>query len=661
MKAATSANSMMMAFTHAMDAQVPKVAGENGCPELDTTSDPRVDLFFGAVRDVPAARLAELVSSCMADSRTPKEAMERDLLVLLFQTRNCRGGKGERQLFVELFIELYGRWPDKLTALLPLVPQYGCHKDLLLLAAEERAAPALVDACLDLVAAILVKDAAELKLAEEASRPARGLSLMGKWAPREACSNKARSKQAKALAARMFPEVPGQARSLYRQLCASLNKALHTVETQMCAQQWADIEPSAVPSGAMLKFRKALLNEALAEAPAANQRETGNRRPDDADRVECRKRVRETLLAEGMKRLKGKQLFPHQIVQKCGHGYGGGSAHSELELEIFDAQWAAIRADTKASMEAVKAARVEGEGAGAMDLGKLVPLVDVSGSMSGDPMEVAIALGILVSELTGPAFANRMLTFESSPTWVKLEEGASIAEKVKVTRRAPWGGSTDFSKALEHILKVCQAHKLTADQIPDMIVLSDMQFDQASGSRGAWETQHERMVRRFAEAGVASTGSPWPVPTITYWNLRGGTSGFPAEADKPGVKLLSGFSPSLLKLILDGGELEGEEEIEEEVVVVEDGVEVVRTVKRKAKANPLDVLRKCLDDPMYDAVREVLGASRSGGAGAAGGAAEAEAEAEAEVPGAAAAAAVAEDWVEVENQSLRVRHRHLDA
>ena len=121
--------------------------------------------------------------------------------------------------------------------------------------------------------------------------------------------------------------------------------------------------------------------------------------------------------------------------------------------------------------------------------------------------------------------------------------------------------------------------------------------------------------------------------------------------------MLSGFSPSLLKLILDGGELEGEEEIEEEVVVVEDGVEVVRTVKRKAKANPLDVLRKCLDDPMYDAVREVLGASGSGGTGAAGGAAEAETE----VPGAAAAAAVAEDWVEVENQSLRVRHRHLDA
>ena len=34
------------------------------------------------------------------------------------------------------------------------------------------------------------------------------------------------------------------------------------------------------------------------------------------------------------------------------------------------------------------------------DLGKLVPLVDVSGSMGGTPMEAAIALGILVSELS---------------------------------------------------------------------------------------------------------------------------------------------------------------------------------------------------------------------------------------------------------------------
>ena len=122
MKAATTANNMLdNAFTRAMDAQVHKVAGENGCAELDTTNDPRVDLFFALVRDLPKTRLAELVSSCLADSRLSTAECTRDLVVLAFQTRNCRGGKGERDLFLELFFELHGRFPDKMISLLPLV------------------------------------------------------------------------------------------------------------------------------------------------------------------------------------------------------------------------------------------------------------------------------------------------------------------------------------------------------------------------------------------------------------------------------------------------------------------------------------------------------------------------------------------------------------
>ena len=45
-----------------------------------------------------------------------------------------------------------------------------------------------------------------------------------------------------------------------------------------------------------------------------------------------------------------------------------------------------------------------------VDLGNIVPLVDVSGSMSGTPMEVAIALGILVSEITSAQYARRCFT-----------------------------------------------------------------------------------------------------------------------------------------------------------------------------------------------------------------------------------------------------------
>ena len=141
----------------------------------------------------------------------------------------------------------------------------------------------------------------------------------------------------------------------------------------------------------------------------AAERETGNRFPEDEDRVACRKRLRQCLLEEGTKKLKGKQLHPHEIVQKLMFG----QRSSEMEEEIYGAQWEAIRASVKASLEkqsaeaaagstgsAASAATAVVRPSGGVNLGQLVPLVDVSGSMSGTPMEVAIALGILVSALT---------------------------------------------------------------------------------------------------------------------------------------------------------------------------------------------------------------------------------------------------------------------
>jgi hypothetical protein len=281
-------------------------------------------------------------------------------------------------------------------------------------------------------------------------------------------------------------------------------------------------------------------------------------------------------LEKGKAGLKGKQLFPHEIAKALLQGVN----QSGVELEVFNAQWTAIRSSVQASLAAPPS---PGKPAAALNLGKLVPLVDVSGSMAGIPMEVAIALGILVSELTAPAFAHRVITFHEQPSWCMFEPTASIAAKVKVAAAAPWGGSTNFAAAMELILGVCQAAKLSPADIPDLIVFSDMQFNQADRS---WETHHERLVRRFAEAGVAVCGEPWPMPGITYWNLRGDTRGFPATATDTGVRLLSGFSPSLLKLLLSGEPM--------------------------ATINPMTTLRDALDDPIYDPVRLVLASSQEG-------------------------------------------------
>jgi hypothetical protein len=80
--------------------------------------------------------------------------------------------------------------------------------------------------------------------------------------------------------------------------------------------------------------------------------------------------------------------------------------------------------------------------------------------------------------------------------------------------------------------------------------------------------------------------------------------GFPAQADDANVQMLSGFSPSLLKAVLEGGELE------ETVEVVNEAGEVVQVAK--AKPTPYETLRKVLDDARYYPVRELLSASSEG-------------------------------------------------
>ena len=91
--------------------------------------------------------------------------------------------------------------------------------------------------------------------------------------------------------------------------------------------------------------------------------------------------------------------------------------------------------------------------------------------------------------------------------------------------------------------------------IPDLIAFSDMQFDEASDQSGAWKTHKERIVRRFKEEGLKVCGNAWPAPHIIYLNLRGNTMGLPAEADTENVTMLSAYSPSLMKLLLDGESL----------------------------------------------------------------------------------------------------------
>lgn len=559
----------MSLFLTAMKSKVPN---EKGAMAYRDAEDPLVGLFFKLVRDLPDS---ELDAQMRAVLRTP-EAMA-DLVVLAFQTRGTRGiGKGEKALFYRMLARLPS---EAVLATLPLVPHFGYYKDFLLMQDVAGIAPEIKTKALEIMAERLRKDADEVEAAIKESRVAT-VSLAGKFAPREGSHFSA---LAKALAKMIFPgsDAPNKQ---YRQLVVKLNEQLKTVEVLMSANRFAEIEFARVSSLCLQRSRKAFLNEALKGKLAPHQEDRGNRLPEDEGRVTARKNLRSAMEKKGV--INGAQLMPHEIVtllcpralhmlkpkDKRRHAYP--SELSAAEEQLMDAQWSSILDSVQKSLQRAAEARAAGNATpvkgkyAAIDLGKLIPLIDTSASMYGEPLAVAIALGIIAAQLAHPAFRNHAITFETTPKLVELPDG-KIVDIVRAVEKMSWGGCTNFEAACELILSCAREHKLAADEIPDLLVLSDMQFDQANYNNNTiysnggytnfnpWETHHERLTRRFAEVGIEICGEPYRAPRIIYWNLRGNTPGFPTQANAPNTQMLSGFSPSLLKLVLNCSELEG--------------------------------------------------------------------------------------------------------
>ena len=620
----------MSAFLASMDLLDSRTVTTNGDACLKKTNSSLLDLFFKLVRGLDAEELASLFSAAVTEATEPEA--KADLIVLAFQTRATRGhGKGEKDLAYQLLklgAKEFGEEP--VAAVLGLLPLYGYWKDLVHLVASDDCPRALADKSEELLCEQLLADEAELAAAT-AEKRTPSLSLVAKYAPREGMKfDKGPLRLAKRLAQRLFGSAnPAASARKYRKLCSSLNSQLCTTEVLMAAGRWEEIRFARVASLCLQRHRKAFLNEALNGVLTPAQDATGNRHPDDPARVAARLHLREAIVSK--KGVQGKALMPHEIVKLC---LGGeGRSLSTLEADLMNAQWASLRAGTLEAMrtaveqrdlEVLEAAAHATAGLGSLaaleralpkhvDLGKLVALVDVSGSMSGTPMEAAIALGILVSELAAPTFRDRVLTFESVPNWVDLSSHTSIRDKVRACEQAPWGGSTNFEAACERILGAAEAAKLPPDEVPDLIVFSDMQFDQANGGHGGrWETAFERLQRRFAEVGQRVCGAPYAAPRIIFWNLRANTVGFPVAKDTPNVQLLSGFSPALLKLVVSGADLVGDEEEVTETVVMPDGSIQTTTKVVRSGPTPEQILRTALDDAVFDAVRLRLAALEAG-------------------------------------------------
>lgn len=543
---------------------------ENGRASLGSPGNAVLAAYFKLVRGLSEAQRRMHVSAMLAQGRnTENPDAVVDAVVLWAQTRDVRGGKGERALGNGVLLDLAGSFPATVEALLPLMVEYGSWKDVFQLwtVAEARGEEMrwLRDALMDMAVAQLRTDFAS-------EHP----SLASKWAPREKCKDKEKKALAKALARELFGDAKDP-RGEYRRALARAGEVLGTTETKMCAGEWSDIAPSSVPACCMCKYRRALLN---LKGPNSSEP-----RSEEEDRVGCARNFEEHL--KSSKKIHGRDLHPHQLAKPYFDALvlkNPRASDECTEDPILEAQWQDLRRDALAKLEE---AAVDTEGPPCT----WVPLVDVSGSMyenKGLPLMVAISMGILLSEVARPEFRDRFLTFSRDTEWHRLDPKASLLQKMRSAKSAKWGGSTNLSKAFRLILDACREGAVPPEDVAKLVlvVFSDMQFD-APSTRGPgcgpWATQYEEIVGMFNDAGYPG------VPHVVFWNLRGNTRDYPAKDDTPGVTMLSGFSPSQLKFLI-AADLE---------------TMATPTEAPKSRPDPLDAMRKVLDDQRYDPVREV--------------------------------------------------------
>jgi Mg-chelatase subunit ChlD len=238
--------------------------------------------------------------------------------------------------------------------------------------------------------------------------------------------------------------------------------------------------------------------------------------------------------------MKGKRVGMADFTKQAREFYNGKG--SQVEKDLLNSQW-----------------RDSSSLTGALE--NMIAMVDISGSMVGDPLDVAIALGIRIAEKS--KLGKRVMTFTRDPKWVNLEPYNNFTSQVEAIERGEVGYNTDFYKALNLILDAIVENKMEPEDVENMtlVMLSDMQIDSAESDESYSYTTtklqkraalYENIKLKYEEAGMRVHGKPYKPPHMLFWNLQC-TGGAPSLSSEKNVSMMSGFSPALLNLFCEKG------------------------------------------------------------------------------------------------------------
>ena len=487
----------------------------NGAVGYSTTNKPLLDLNF-AVSSLRKANDREICTRF-------EEAYSRDkklAIVWLFYARDVRGGLGERRLFRVVMHYLARKEPDFVKRLFPIVAEYGRWDDLF----------SMLD--IHTVSAYICNIVrAQLNNDIRAMNEGKSISLLAKWMPSLNTSSAPTVAKAKILRNGL-----GLTPRQYRKTLSALRKYINVIECKMSAKEWHKIQYGTVPSRANLIYNNAFLRN-----------------------DEGRRREYLNSLSKGEAKINSSVLFPHDIV----HKYDYGKIDPALE-----AMWKSLPDFVQGNTRTL----VVADGSGSM-----ISRIDKHSSVTA--LDVANSLAIYFAERASGQFKNKYITFSSRPQIVNLN-ASSLSGKIAIARQHNEVANTNIEATFDLILQTAIRNHMPQSQMPvNLLIISDMEFDEATSGRHTWwgqtsfasptKTLFNQINDKYRRAG-------YKMPRLVFWNVNSSTGTIPVKENDMGVALVSGFSPSVVKMVMSN------------------------------KLDPWMALLDILNDSRYDAVRAAI-------------------------------------------------------
>lgn len=470
---------------------------ENGAVGYRTTGKELLDLNF-------AVSSLRKMSDQEVANRFMRAFCEDHILAMkwLFYARDIRGGLGERRLFRVVLESLVQSNPEMIIPVINLIPEYGRYDDLWCLLSNKEAAV--------VICGIVDK---QLKQDWKNMLAGKPISLLAKWMP----SINASSKETKAYGKQLSKALGMNERS-YRKAISRLRKYLDVVEIKMSRKQWSEIKYEAVPSRANLIYNSAFL------------------RNDEA-----RRRKYLGQLEKGETKINASTLFPHDIVHKYNNGW-----HSRIKPQdaTVEALWKALPNVVNGCSNTI----VVADGSGSM-----TTTVDNQSSVTA--LEVANALAIYFAERSSGQFKDKYITFSERPQLVDFSNCNSLHDKLQTALCHNEVANTNIEKVFDLILDTAVNNRMSQEDLPqNILIISDMEFDGcATCGVGVSRYSVNRPTQKlFNVIAQKYENAGYKMPRLVFWNVNSRTGTIPVKENDLGVALVSGFSVSVVNMVMSG-------------------------------------------------------------------------------------------------------------